>query len=89
MLFSINGKTERILALSTKEKQLAKAEEELQELSDALVGGNVDEIAEEVADVYIMLTQIADIYNLTNRYLDAIINYKLERTIHRMERGDE
>lgn len=77
---------EKILALSDKNTQIGKAHEELHELSDALKSRDVDNIAEEIADVLIVTTELMYIYELPMEYIESIIGYKLNRTINRLER---
>ena len=75
-----------------KQHQLYKAAEELSELQtlvlqDANENGKVpvSRIAEEIADVYVMLKQLEIINFLDDRDIQPIIDYKLERTLHRIE----
>lgn len=63
--------------------QKQKAIEELNELIDAIKSEDVENIAEEVADVSIMLTQLSMIYDLTKDYINTLINYKVKRTLFR------
>ena len=77
---------EKILKMSDKKTQIEKAHEELHELSDALQTEDVDNIAEEIADVLIVTTELMYIYELPIDYIEAIIGYKLNRTINRLER---
>ena len=77
---------EKILEMSDKTTQIGKAHEELHELSGALQTEDVDNIAEEIADVLIVTTELMYIYELPMEYIEAIIGYKLNRTIHRLER---
>lgn len=72
--------------------QRYKAAEELSELQtvilqDANKDGklSLDKIIEEIADVYVVLKQIELIYYIDDRDIQPIINYKIERTIERME----
>lgn len=68
--------------------QRYKAAEELSELQtlllqDANKNGKVPvgKIVEEIADVYVMLKQVLLIYQLDDRDIQPIIDYKLERTL--------
>lgn len=78
--------------------QRFKAAEELAELQtivlqDANNNGKVsiDHIAEEIADVYIVLKQLEAIYLLDDEDIQPIIDFKLERTLgeNRNERWEE
>lgn len=70
------------------ENQKIKAAEELAELLEAIMKdiskGTAAGILGEVADVYIMLTQLELIYSLDPDDLRAAIEYKLDRQISRM-----
>ena len=74
----------KIIENSGEENQKMKAIEELQELIDAIKKDDIDNIAEEVADVHIMLTQLSFIYNFNDEYIESLIDYKLNRTLFRM-----
>lgn len=63
--------------------QKQKAIEELNELIEAIKSEDVENIAEEVADVSIMLTQLSMMYGLTKDYMNSLINYKVKRTLFR------
>ena len=74
-----------------KQHQLYKVAEELSELQtlvlqDANENGKVQigRIAEEIADVYVMLKQLEIINFLDDRDIQPIIDYKLDRTINRI-----
>ena len=71
------------------EKQVVKAIEELSELEKelckALIGkADQEHIAEEIADVYIMLEQMMLYFNIDLNKIIKIINLKLERTKERL-----
>ncbi len=73
-----------------KQHQLYKAAEELSELltlilQDANENGKVplSRIAEEIADVYIILKQVEIINFLDDRDIQPIIDYKIERTLNK------
>lgn len=75
--------------------QMFKCAEEMSELQtlvlqDANQNGKVpiSRITEEIADVYIMLTQLELIYMLDSRDIQPIIDHKLDRTIRRMTQGE-
>ena len=68
--------------------QRYKAAEELSELQtlilqDANQNGKVPQnrIIEEIADVYVMLSQLKVIYKIDSRDIEPVIDYKLDRTL--------
>lgn len=69
--------------------QIDKLAEECGELSEA-VNENIpfmlkeEYLVEEMADVLVMINQIA-ILTHTENCLDAMINYKIERQLHRID----
>ena len=73
------------------ENQKLKACEELCELQEAIlkeVNKQIDSgIVEELADVYIMLSQLEVIYDIDNDDLVEMIAYKLDRQRERMKMG--
>ena len=74
-----------------KDMQKVKAIEELselmKELSKDLIGkGNKDNILEELADVYVMLQQVEDIYGFEPKAVKDMIDYKVQRTINYIEK---
>lgn len=82
-------KIDEIIKHYGKQHQLYKAAEELSELQtvviqDANENGKVaiNQIAEEIADVYVMLKQLEMIYLLDDRDIQPIIDYKIERTLN-------
>lgn len=83
---------EKIIGFHGYQHQLYKSVEELAELGvliiqDANVRGKVktEEVLEEIADVYIMLSQLKVIYNLSDRDIEMAIDYKIDRTFERMK----
>lgn len=74
--------------------QRYKAAEELSELQtlilqDANKNGKVPKsrIIEEIADVYVMLSQLKTIYQIDGRDIEPVIEYKVDRTLK--EIGEE
>lgn len=72
--------------------QRFKAAEELSELQtlilqDANKNGKVPKsrIIEEIADVYVMLSQLKTIYCIDGRDLEPVIEYKVDRTLKEIE----
>ncbi|MDR2526508.1 MAG: hypothetical protein LBC92_01390 [Rickettsiales bacterium] len=47
---------------------------------------NVDEIASEIADVYLMLKQVQILYNITDKDIKNIMDYKVDRL---KEKGED
>ncbi len=74
----IFGATSQKIMLLEEMSELTK--ELCKELRDR---GNIDNIAEEVADVEIVLAQIKQIYNISEQ-VEAQKNYKLNRFSQRM-----
>lgn len=73
--------------------QKMKCCEELAELETALLkhinkGGNIDEVLEEMADVYIMLEQVRYMMPFGEDRLNEVMDFKLDRQIQRI-RGEE
>ena len=64
---------------------LEKCKEELQELIDALEKRDSENIHEEVADVYNILTHIKAFYNITDEELKTKQKYKVNRQLKRMK----
>ena len=73
------------------ENQKLKACEELCELQESIlkdVNKHIDSgVVEEIADVYIMLSQLEIIYDVDNSDLVEMIEYKLDRQRERMKVG--
>ena len=68
-----------------KDHQKMKAIEELSELIKAICKNDVENIKEEIADVYIMLSQLRIIYRLDDKIIEKIEDEKIKRTIDRMK----
>lgn len=47
--------------------------------------GDIPHIAEELADVYIMLQQMQLIYGITDEQIEYVVQEKIERTLDRIE----
>ena len=66
------------------EGQTKKCKEELNELIEAL-GSNCDiHLAEEIADVEIMISQIKYLRNIPDECIDGIKRYKIARQLGRI-----
>lgn len=76
-----------------KNAQVDKAIEEMAELTKALLkerhnNGSVDDIIEEIADVYIMLSQLCLIFE-AGLSADEFVDYKIERLERRLKQKEE
>jgi len=74
--------------------QKLKAIEELTELSQAIVKDLlkedvIDNIIEEIADVYVMLEQLKIIYNIKEQKINNIASQKIERTLKKIKEKNE
>ena len=63
---------------------LEKCKEELQELIEALEKRDMENIHEEVADVYNILSHIKAFYNITDDEIKERQQYKVKRQLKRM-----
>ena len=63
---------------------LEKCKEELQELIEALEKRDMENIHEEVADVYNILSHIKAYYNITDDEIKERQHYKVKRQLKRM-----
>ena len=82
----------KIIEYYGEKHQRFKAAEELSELQtlilqDANKNGKVPKsrIIEEIADVYVMLSQLKTIYCIDSRDIEPIIDAKVERTLRQIE----
>ena len=66
------------------EGQMKKCEEELGELIEALGGSSDIHLAEEIADVEIMISQIKYLRNIPDECIDGIKKYKIQRQFARI-----
>lgn len=64
---------------------LEKCKEELQELIEALEKRDMENIHEEVADVYNILSHIKAYYNITDDEIKERQQYKVKRQLKRMK----
>lgn len=72
-----------------KNHQVDIAIEEMSELTKALLKdrrniGAIDDVLEELADVYIMICQLMMIFNIDTEMLDNQIDYKIRRLQRRI-----
>ena len=89
---SMKRKIEFILRHYSPEAQTVKAIEELAELQAELAKmlnkqGGHDTLVSEMADVYIMMTQLMVIFDIDTEEFDIEIDAKLDRQIRRIEEG--
>lgn len=66
------------------EGQTEKCKEELNELIEALGGSSDTHLAEEIADVEIMISQIKYLRNIPDEQVDVIKQYKISRQLTRI-----
>lgn len=91
---STKEKLTKIINHYGSELQLDIAIEEMSELTKEICKykrgkQNVKEIAEEMADVYVILDQLRLICEIPVAEIENIYNAKIERTLERMEVLDE
>lgn len=66
--------------------QLKYFQSEVFELNEAIIKNeNIEHIAEELADVSVMLEQFKLYYNINNEDIEKIMDYKIDRQIKRIE----
>lgn len=49
---------------------------------------HISHIAEEIADCYVMLEQFRQYYDISNKNLEKIMRYKIERQLERIEEDE-
>lgn len=49
---------------------------------------NKNDVAEEIADCMVMLNQFKEYYNITDEQINKQIEYKVNRQIERIEKGE-
>lgn len=84
---------EKIIGHYGYKHQMVKVAEELAELSTLVLQKVNDSekvpmthLIEEIADCYVVLTELEVMHNLDSRDIQPIIDWKLDRTIERMKR---
>lgn len=83
-------KIKKILDHYGEDNQIRKTIEELDELKEALEEGhNIEHILEECADVMIMLNQLSWIYDFDQGMINAMMEYKIERTLLRIREEEK
>lgn len=76
----------KIVRHYTKEHQIEKAKEELEELFDALDEEDVLHIAEEMADVLVMIVQLMRYMQIRPELVENMMDYKVMRQLRRIEK---
>lgn len=84
------------------DKQLKYIHSEYFELDEAIVKSqyncnydfiekeeDINHIAEEIADVMVMLKQLQYYYEIGDGYIEDIMNYKINRQLERIEKENE
>ena len=80
----------RIVCSYDSQKQMIKCCEELSELEAAILKyinkgkNNIAEVIDEMADVYIMLEQMKNVFPFGENILNERIDYKLNRQLDRI-----
>ena len=69
-----------------KKATLEKCKEELQELIEALEKRDMENIHEEIADVYNILSHIKAYYNISDDEIVERQKYKVKRQLKRMKK---
>lgn len=85
---------EKIIDHYGPEAQKVKAIEELSELQkeiakDLIGQGNIENVAEEIADAKVMIEQLQMIYEIENDDVEKIVREKILRTCHRIDLESE
>lgn len=70
-----------------REVTLEKCKEELQELIDAINKNDFENVHEEVADVYNILSHIKAYYNISDKEIEERQTYKVKRQLKRIRDG--
>ena len=70
-----------------RKETIEKCKEELQELIQALNKNDYENVHEEVADVYNILSHIKAYYNITDDEINYRREYKVNRQFKRMKQG--
>ena len=90
--FSLKGKLKKIADHYGLQAQKGMLIEEMAELMQAVnrfdrnpIEKNLDAIAEEIADVEIMIAQAKYLYAIPQQKIDEITDCKIQRTLERME----
>lgn len=76
---------EEIISFYGAKNQKAKAIEELEELIAAICEEDKNHIAEEIADVEIMTTQLRLLYGISGFEINEIKDFKIKRQLERIQ----
>lgn len=66
-------------------KQLKYIHTEYFELDEAVLSGDKEHIAEELADVMVMLKQLQYYFNIEDEQVEKVAEFKIERQLKRIE----
>ena len=84
--FSLENGLQLLRLKYGRKETLEKCKEELQELIEALEKRDIENIHEEVADVYNILSHIKAYYNITDKEIKTRQKYKVDRQLKRMKK---
>ena len=76
---------ETIVGFYGVECQKVKAIEEMWELIKAICKNDIENIKEEMADVYVMLSQLQIIYGFSDEEIEKIKKGKIKRTLETIQ----
>lgn len=68
-------------------KQLKKLSEECNELIEAMLENDREHIKEEIADVMVVASEFKEFYEISDSELIEMIEYKVDRTLDRIDKG--
>ena len=83
--YTIENGLQLIRLIYGRKTTLEKCKEELQELIEALEKRDMENIHEEVADVYNILSHVKAYYNITDNEIKERQQYKIKRQLKRMK----
>ena len=83
----MKNKLERIFLHFGLKKQLLKLAEECLELIEAMLENDREHIKEEIADVMVIASEFKEFYEITDTELIEMMEYKIDRTIDRIDEG--
>ena len=67
--------------------QLKYFQSEIFELNEAIIKNeDIYDIAQEIADVQVMLNQFKEYYEITDEQIEGIMNYKINRQLERIKK---
>lgn len=77
----MQDKLKEIIKFYGEDNQELKAIEEMSELTKAILKGNVNDIKQEMADVFVMILQLKIIYKISDEEIEQIMISKIDRTL--------